>query len=75
MGKLSRFVDLFSAWALVRPVDDESARWSDGAGRWIALAAGHGEESGCVVVSCSEGLRERVHSFEAGLELAKTWRT
>jgi hypothetical protein len=59
----------------VPPRDPESCRWQRVDGRWVAVALAVDEELGRVVVFDSEGKRELVDSYEAALELARSWRT
>jgi hypothetical protein len=62
-------------WRLVNPVGPESCRWQCRDGRWVALALGHDDEIGHVVVTDSTGRRELVEAYESALALARHWRT
>lgn len=64
----------FIPWRTVRPHEGEAVRWECVDGRWIALALGHGESLGAVVVTDSSGRCESLDSYEDALALAKRWR-
>ena len=74
-ARLRRDSSEYVPWRLVPPGGTESCRWQCADGRWVALALGHGDEIGSVVVTDSGGRRERVDSYEGGLALARAWRT
>jgi hypothetical protein len=70
-----REINEYVPWRLVTPRGRESCRWQCTDGRWVALTLGHDDEIGIVIVSCSDGQRELIDSYEAALTLARRWRT
>ena len=65
---------LYVPWRLGTPGKGESVRWVCVDERWVALALGHGDETGKTVVTSSEGRREVADDYESALALAKSWR-
>lgn len=57
------------------PHPDEACRWECVDQRWVALRLGRGSQGGQVIVADSTGRQEVVASYDAALELAKSWRT
>jgi hypothetical protein len=61
-------------WRLVPSIAGEAARWEHSSGRWVTVRVGHGADLGTAFVEASDGRRQKVDTYEAALDLARTWR-
>jgi hypothetical protein len=61
-------------WRLVAPRRGESCRWEDGAGRWVTVAMGDGEELGMAVVRSWQGRLACFERYEDALKLCAALR-
>lgn len=62
-------------WRSIAPERGEAVRWLRTDGRWITVTLGQDDEVGTVVVRSSEGVVEKLDSYEDALALAKKWRS
>jgi CheY-like chemotaxis protein len=72
LGAVSIHVDMH--WRLAAPAAEESFRWINDAGEWVAVGLGDGAEIGQVIVRSSHGERRAFDDYEEALAFCRALR-